>query len=184
MIVIHVFDENRKINKDFTCEKDLLVNHMKYFEKYLTEATSVDDIDISVHCDIKIFEWLMKYLKQKESNLPPEEGGPKLDIKNVISILISSDFLQMKVLVQECIDFVIENLHDVVRLPIDMNCLNQNLIKKIASQVTIERLDDLVDKRDKLTSKLFMKKLYALINSNEGQSQSSSTVLNRCIYCG
>ena len=63
IIVIHVFDENRKVNKDFTCEKDLLVTHMKYFEKYLTEATSVDDIDISVHCDIKIFEWLMKYLK-------------------------------------------------------------------------------------------------------------------------
>lgn len=66
VIVIHVFDENRKINKDFTCEKDLLVTHMKYFEKYLTEATSVEDIDISVHCDIKIFEWLMKYLKLKE----------------------------------------------------------------------------------------------------------------------
>jgi hypothetical protein len=96
---------------------------MKYFEKYLTEATSVDDIDISVHCDIKIFEWLMKYLKQKENDAQ-DESGPKLDIKNVISILISSDFLQMKVLVQECIDFVIENLHDVVRLPIDMNCLN------------------------------------------------------------
>lgn len=63
VIVIHVFDENRKMNKDFTCEKELLVTHMKYFEKYLTEATSVDDIDISVHCDIKIFEWLMKYLK-------------------------------------------------------------------------------------------------------------------------
>jgi len=68
VIVIHVFDENRKVNKDFTCEKELLVTHMKYFEKYLTEATSVDDIDISVHCDIKIFEWLMKYLKQKDQN--------------------------------------------------------------------------------------------------------------------
>lgn len=147
VIVIHVFDENRKVNKDFTCEKELLVTHMKYFEKYLTEATSVDDIDISVHCDIKIFEWLMKYLKQKDqngdskpnpstNNLVGGQGGaggtgteenqigPKLDIKNVISILISSDFLQMKGLVQECIDFVIENLHDVVRLPIDMNCLN------------------------------------------------------------
>jgi len=66
LIVIHVFDENRKVNKDFSCEKELLVGHMKYFEKYLTEATSVDDIDISVHCDIKIFEWLMKYLKHKE----------------------------------------------------------------------------------------------------------------------
>lgn len=111
-----MFDENRKVNKDFTCEKELLVTHMKYFEKYLTEATSVDDIDISVHCDIKIFEWLMKYLKLKDSggslptmNEKPQSttniagddvtGGPKLDIKNVISILISSDFLQMKGLV-------------------------------------------------------------------------------------
>jgi hypothetical protein len=110
MIVIHVFDENRKVNKDFTCEKELLVTHMKYFEKYLTEATSVDDIDISVHCDIKIFEWLMKYLKVKDSGVNTNIGAvgesdnnssgvPKLDIKNVISILISSDFLQMKVLV-------------------------------------------------------------------------------------
>lgn len=41
---------------------------MKYFENYLTEATSVDDIDISVHCDIKIFEWLMKYLKMKHND--------------------------------------------------------------------------------------------------------------------
>lgn len=136
--MIHVFDENRKVNKDFSCEKDLLVTHMKYFDKYLTEATSVDDIDISVHCDIKIFEWLMKYLKQKESDQPsPLDAnsgpGPTLDIKNVISILISSDFLQMRVLVEECVDFVIRNLHDVVRLPIDMNCLNQNLIKKVAN---------------------------------------------------
>jgi uncharacterized tellurite resistance protein B-like protein len=65
----------------------------------------------------------------------------------------------MKVLVDECINFVVDNIHDVVRLPIDMNCLNQNLIKRIANLITIERLDDLVDKRDKLTSKLFMKKL-------------------------
>ena len=54
---------------------------------------------------------------------------------------------------------MIKNLHDVVRLPIDMNCLNSNLVKRIANQVTIDKLDDLVDKRDKLTSKLFMKKL-------------------------
>lgn len=65
----------------------------------------------------------------------------------------------MATLVSECIDFVVKNLHDVVRLPIDMNCLNSNLVKRIANQVTIEKLDDLVDKRDKLTSKLFMKKL-------------------------
>jgi hypothetical protein len=54
--------------------------------------------------------------------------------------------------------------------------------------ITIERLDDLVDKRDKLTSKLFMKKLQNLItnggeNNNNGAS-SNTNLLNRCIYCG
>jgi hypothetical protein len=89
----------------------------------------------------------------------------------------------MMILVDECIDFVVKNLHDVVRLPIDMNCLSNNLTKRISDNVTIERLDDLVDKRDKLTSKLFMKKLQALISNSEGNS-SSSFLLNRCIYCG
>jgi hypothetical protein len=90
----------------------------------------------------------------------------------------------MMILVDECIDFVVRNLHDVVRLPIDMNCLSNNLIKRISDSVTIERLDDLVDKRDKLTSKLFMKKLQALIGNAEGGQSNSSYVLNRCIYCG
>jgi hypothetical protein len=31
-IVIHVFDENRKVNKDFKCNKTLLLSQMKYFE--------------------------------------------------------------------------------------------------------------------------------------------------------
>jgi len=55
-----------------------------------------------------------------------------------------------------------------------MNCLNQNLIKRIANQVTIERLDDLVDKRDKLTSKLFMKKLQTLLSSSGGSTAGNS----------
>jgi hypothetical protein len=85
IIVIHVCDENRKLNKDFKCEKNLLLANMKYFEKYLSGASSIDDIDISVHCDINIFEWLMKYVNNNEE--------PKLELSNVISILISSDFL-------------------------------------------------------------------------------------------
>jgi len=64
---------------------------MKYFEQYLVDVNSLDDIDISVHCDIKIFDWLMRYLKN--------DSDPKLDTKNVISILISSDFLGMARLV-------------------------------------------------------------------------------------
>jgi hypothetical protein len=66
----------------------------------------------------------MKYLKDNQE--------PKLDLKNVISILISSDFLGMQKLVDECVKFIRDKISDVVRLPIDMNCLNASLIKKIS----------------------------------------------------
>ena len=150
-----MFDENRKSRKDFRCQKNQLLLYMKYFEKYLTDATNADDIDISVHCDIKIFEWLLKYIKYREKLMgplntsfvarhiqykkktdeekrfanPDYDEQPHLDLKNVVSILISSDFLQMQQLVNECISYVVSNLHDVVRLPIDMSCLNDVLIR-------------------------------------------------------
>lgn len=54
------------MEKSFKCQRNLLMRYMKYFEKYLTEVTQVEDIDISVHCDIKIFEWLISYIQQRE----------------------------------------------------------------------------------------------------------------------
>ena len=96
--MIHVTDENRKIEKDFVCKKSILLAEMKYFEQFLTEADSSEDLDISVHCDVKIFDWLMKYVRDK--------SDPKIENKNVISILISSDFLRMAGLVDECIRYI------------------------------------------------------------------------------
>jgi hypothetical protein len=120
LISIHVFDENRKVDKIFRCEKHLLLKYMKYFTKYLSQQLTNQDIDISVHCDIKIFEWLVKYLRAIDSQPPSQlfaarhhqyrkkteeerqkeketdqanQFQPILDLKNVISILISSDFL-------------------------------------------------------------------------------------------
>jgi hypothetical protein len=101
----------------------------------------------------------MKYLKDNQE--------PKLDLKNVISILISSDFLGMQKLVDECVKFIRDKISDVVRLPIDMNCLNASLIKKISQIVTIDELINLRDRKDKLTSKIYMKKLEALTDEGE-----------------
>ena len=39
---------------------------MKYFEPYLQDSSTFDDIDISVHCDVKIFEWLLSYVQYAE----------------------------------------------------------------------------------------------------------------------
>lgn len=146
---------------------------MLYFQPYLKEGQDFEDIDISVHCDVKIFDWLLRYVEFKEwtlkkmkfcnpksytdqlnsivrtgffakhvkykkgerrtqieqeklqmANIANEPLQPILDLKNALSVLISSDFLQMHDLVKECISYVVLNLNDVVRLPIDMNCIN------------------------------------------------------------
>ena len=140
---------------------------MKYFEKYLSDNKNLEDIDISVHCDINIFDWLMRYIHKKE---------PKFEVKNAISILISSDFLQMGHLVEESLKYVAENIHEIIVLPIDMNCLNSNLVKRLASRISIEDMETMKDKKDKLLSKLYMKKLEILF-------EDEASMLNRCVYC-
>ena len=56
----------------------------------------------------------------------------------------------MEDLILECVSFVVSNLQDVVRLPIDMACLNPTLVYRIAEKVPLENLDILMDRRDKL----------------------------------
>ena len=68
----------------------------------------------------------------------------------------------MAALVEESVHFVVKNLQEIIALPIDMNCLNSSLIKKLARAFPLEDLDQLKDKKDKLTSKLYMKKLELL----------------------
>ena len=97
--MIRVKDEARSTSQDFRCDKMLLLQGMKYFEKHLAkhDADDLEDIDIAVHCDITIFDWLMKYVHGLE---------PPMELKTAVSILISAEFLQMDDLVEESLTFV------------------------------------------------------------------------------
>lgn len=66
-VVITVHDDVRKIKRDFKCKRVMLLNHMKYFEQYLREDNSGEKLDISVHCDVRIFEWLVKYVDYQQN---------------------------------------------------------------------------------------------------------------------
>lgn len=128
---------------------------MKYFEKHLKASESTDDIDISVHWDVLIFEWLLNYIEKEEQKVTnndtikfydvvTKEGDsykavptnkrrkPNFEIGNAISILISSDYLRMSGLVDEWLDFFILNINDILRLPIDMSCISATLQRKVS----------------------------------------------------
>ena len=82
------------------------MREMRYFAEYLSsDAQLWDEVDISVHCDVPVFEWLMRYAKRGMLEGPCGETlleappAPELEPANAVSILISSDFLKMDNLV-------------------------------------------------------------------------------------
>eukprot|EP00347_Sterkiella_histriomuscorum_P003287 403364863 len=178
-VVINVNDEVRKIKKNFKCKRLLLLNHMQYFEQYLKEDNSGESLDISVHCDVKIFEWLIKYVDYyfnlslygsqlglfKQNYLVVTDKSPdlqithnsnqlntqppELDIKSCISILISAEFLKIKQLVDEA-----------------------------SLKVTLQDLDNVDDPKNKLSSRIYMKKVDELLKENENKY-----MMQLCQYC-
>ena len=98
------------VKRDFVCPRDILVREMRYFSEYLSSDTHTwDEVDISVHCDVPVFTWLMTYAKRGMMEGPCGEklaeplAAPSLEPGNVVSILISSEFLKMDALVCVCV---------------------------------------------------------------------------------
>ena len=111
----------------------------------------------------------MRYVKSEKQGLLVDEiyTKPTLEVSNVISVLISAEFLQMGQLVDDCANFVVSRISEIVRLPIDMKCLSSNITKKIAAKMEVEDIDFFRDKRDRLKSKLFMNKLEQVFENPE-----------------
>ncbi|XP_054036044.1 SANT and BTB domain regulator of class switch recombination [Dryobates pubescens] len=184
-MVIHVCDEAKNLKEDFVCPRDLLVSEMKYFAEYLSvDAQRWEEVDISVHCDVHIFDWLMRYVKRNTKDSEANEM-PTLEPSNVISILISSEFLKMDLLVEKCIHYCHKNMNAIVATPCNMNCINANLVTHIADLFTHNEIEDLKDKRDKFKSKLFCKKIERLFDPEyvNPDSRGNAATLYRCCLC-
>ncbi|XP_049591795.1 SANT and BTB domain regulator of class switch recombination isoform X2 [Syngnathus scovelli] len=180
-MVIHVCDETKNLKQDFTCPRDLLVKEMRYFAEYLSvDSQRWEEVDISVHCDVQIFDWLMKYVRRNSS-----KDKPRLEPSNVISILISSEFLKMDTLVEECVQFCHKHMSAIVATPCNMNCINSNLVSRIAELFNHNEADDIRDKKDKFKSKLFQKKIELLFDPNykNRDSPRNASTLYRCGLC-
>jgi len=169
-VVIHVCDDNRDLEKNFECDRQLLLDKMTYFGQYLKQDPQQKemDVDISVHCDILVFEWLMQYIQC--------EQPPLLDVQNVVSILISSHFLQMKDLVAECVDFLYTHLKEVIPLPLDLSCLHDDIVCLLAQRLSVADIDALSDDSDKIASRLFRFHCERFLEHKEHK-------LFYCVYC-
>ena len=161
---------------------------MKYFKSFIpdpaaprsndaTVQAEADDIDISVHCDVYIFEFLVKYMNDPET-------PPPLENNTVVSILISSEFLQMEELVSACLAYVAKNLEDILCLPVDLACISDSLCAKLAKLCPAESLVGLTEKKGKLLPRLYKKRLEIDFRERPSRDVGANLTSNSsCLIC-
>ena len=112
----------------------------------LFSGQSLEDVDISVHCDVTIFEWLMDWLKaqskdeninicinnndNENDNTDVVEQEPELTPNNVVSILVSASFLKMGPLVDFALTYLHHNMNKVLVTTHNLNCLGEPLLTR------------------------------------------------------
>jgi hypothetical protein len=185
-ITIHICDDGRKEKRDFTCPEDILLQQMGYF-KDITSGQSLDDVDISVHCDIAIFEWLMNWIKHSSDAVDDYSGSPSLDPTNVMSILVSAAFLKMDGLVAIALRYAHGNMNKILAVTPNLNCLGEPLLTKLASLYKPSEVEDLMDRKDRIHSKLYIKLIQTLVEplpQPEREIFYTAASLHRCRLCG
>lgn len=177
---------------------------MCYFAE-VTAGQKLDEMDISVHCDIVIFDWLMRWVKK---DIIKKSEWPVLEPNNVIPIMVSASFLQMEPLLEDCFTYCYQNMHDILKTSTILSCLNDTLLTRfdkiivchiyhlsshliffhrLANVFSNSDVESLKDKRDKIQSRLFCKLIQALteaVPNNKKGHYSSLASLFKCNKCG
>lgn len=141
-VIIHVYDESRGTQRDFECALPTLLREMAYFVGHLggaqaqKAAAAAGTMEISVHCDLEVFSWLLEY-----AQAPQEAQRRRPVLSNCIPILISSEFLQMRALVRECVSFIADNFDDAAGLPVDLCALSDAVLKDLSAKVSVDALE-------------------------------------------
>ncbi|XP_019848808.1 PREDICTED: uncharacterized protein LOC100634973 isoform X2 [Amphimedon queenslandica] len=197
-LVIHVKDEAKKKSRDFLCSRELLISEMKYFKEYFLTNLPADmsreweEIDISVHCDIGVFHWLMTYVKRGMNEGPTGEKRdkplepPELSPANAVSILISSDFLRMEELVEKCLDYCHHNMTDILASPANIGCIGGDLVHRLADRFSPLEAEAIIDEKDKIKSKIYLCLLEKLFDPTYRHSEcpQNASTLYKCKICG
>ncbi|XP_049794514.1 SANT and BTB domain regulator of class switch recombination-like [Schistocerca nitens] len=182
-VEIHVCDEVKNLKRDFKCSQKLLVSKMGYFAE-VTTGQKLEDMDISVHCDITIFDWLMRWVKK---DINTEQCAPKLDAANVIPILVSAAFLQMDPLLEDCLEFCRNNMNEIVKASTNLSCLNDSILTRLAGLFSNSEVEALRDRKDKVQSRLYSKLIASLAEPTPEIARghyASLAHLYKCANCG
>jgi hypothetical protein len=82
---------------------------MAYFNSILADYAAHDKINVTIHCDVAVFSWLLDYIFETESARIANSGDlkPRIDNRSVVPLLISAEFLGFKPVVKDAIEFLV-----------------------------------------------------------------------------
>lgn len=138
-------------------------------------------MDISVHCDIGIFEWLMRWVKKDQQI---EEETPELDPQCVIPVLVSAAFLQMEPLLQDCLLYCHQYMNEILRTSTNLSCLNDSVMTRLAAMYTNTEVEAIRDRKDKIQSRLYCKLIQSLCEPEAESMRGHWNSLARVFRCG
>ncbi|XP_018652283.1 hypothetical protein Smp_145000 [Schistosoma mansoni] len=185
IVTVKVCDEAKGVEQDFRCELDVLMIEMPYFKDFLIkDGQFISEVEILVHCDLKIFEWLLLYARKHID--PDAYKECILTTSNVLALLVSSNFLKMEHLTSECLEYFCKHAGAIIASPFSLDCLGDSLVERISLGLNLEELDKIKDKKDKIKSKIFLKKIEHLFDPQCTSSYcpNNAAYLFRCQKCG
>ncbi|CAG0903734.1 unnamed protein product [Darwinula stevensoni] len=164
-VSLQVVDDGKTTTKHYRIPSHLLLRHMEYFTS-LSTGQNLEEVDITVHCDVSIFDWLMEWVRRDPDD---PNAGPKFDASRVIPILISADFLGMTGLVDEGLKYLKENLHRVIPHTPRFSILGEKLLARLGNLFHHGEVEDLHDPKDRIRSRLFGKLILQLFQLEPSQ---------------
>lgn len=189
--------------QQFCCEMGVLSEGMGLFKSMLEGTGPGRDIRLKVHCDLKVFSWILRYARAQRAAAASSAGGgkagsaegssvaaapPALQVNDCLEVLVASSFLQMPVLLALAIEFAANHIRELVAAvpePAAVDGLPLELLARVAQATSEEDLEDLHNlttgtapgRRARVVERLFKAKLEALLAAH-------GTTLHRCLACG
>ncbi|XP_065349758.1 SANT and BTB domain regulator of class switch recombination [Cloeon dipterum] len=179
-VEIHVCDEVKGLKKTFKCPQALLVTEMGYFAE-VTAGQRLEEMDISVHCDVSNFEWLMNWVQRQPDD---KESWPKLDCSNVVAVLTSAAFLQMEELFEACMKFCHSKANELLAGPANLACINDSILSRLAGLFSNREVEQLRDRKDRIQGRLFCKLISSLCEPEADNQRGHFGSLAFMFQCG
>ncbi|KAL7699558.1 hypothetical protein N2W54_007744 [Lotmaria passim] len=136
VVEIAVQDPETTQERVFTCSLAPLRSHMRYFEPIIAKqmnevkvaavaspSGTTPPFTLRAKCDHHTFQWLLDWMNG---------NAPAMSLHNVVSITLSSSFLQMRALAEESLLYLRTHLPEIVSSGIDLRALPVELVLRLS----------------------------------------------------